>query len=178
MLEYSAQSGVATKFVAVIVGVVAAGGALGGYALHEHNAAQNLAVDNVQTTAALNSTQHQLNDLTAKVNQLTVRTETPPPPFISPAQISTGRVSASGRTAVTRQQREDPRYKKLQSLVDAQGKAIEQTRNDLASTQGNLDSTKTELTGSIAHTHDELVVLQKRGERSYTEFDLSKAKQF
>ena len=46
------------------------------------------------------------------------------------------------------------------------------------STQGNLDSARTELTGSIAHTHDELVVLQKRGERSYTEFDLSKSKEF
>jgi hypothetical protein len=66
---------------------------------------------------------------------------------------------------------EDPRWKKLQSQVDAQGKAIDATRQD-------LDSTKTELTGSIARTHDELVVLQRKGERNYTEFDVDKSKQF
>jgi hypothetical protein len=132
----------------------------------------------VQTTAALNLTQHQLSDLSAKVNMLASRSETPPAPTAASAPIATGRTAATGRASATRPPREDPRYKKLQSQLDAQGKAIDQTRNDLESTQGNLDSTRTELTGSIAHTHDELVVLQKRGERSYTEFDLSKSKQF
>ena len=75
-------------------------------------------------------------------------------------------------------QREDPHYKKLQSQIDAQGKVIDQTRNELAGTQGDLVNTRTELTGSIAHTHDELVILQKKGERNYAEFDLSKSKQF
>ncbi|HXC47951.1 MAG TPA: hypothetical protein VNU20_06645, partial [Candidatus Sulfotelmatobacter sp.] len=42
----------------------------------------------------------------------------------------------------------------------------------------NISSTRDELNGSIAKTHEELVVLEKRGERSYTEFDLMKAKQF
>jgi hypothetical protein len=66
----------------------------------------------------------------------------------------------------------------MQSQLDAQNKAIEDTRSQLASTQGDLNNTRTELTGSIAHTHDELVLLQKKGERNYYEFDLSKAKQF
>jgi len=48
----------------------------------------------------------------------------------------------------------------------------------LAGTQGDLVNARTELTGSIAHTHDELVLLEKKGERNYTEFDLSKSKQF
>jgi hypothetical protein len=68
--------------------------------------------------------------------------------------------------------------KKIQAQLDAQNKAIEDTRSDLASTQSNLSDTRTELTGSIAHTHDELVLLQKKGERSYYEFDISKSKQF
>ncbi len=59
----------------------------------------------------------------------------------------------------------------MQAQLDAQGKAIEETRGDLV-------SAKTELTGSIAKTHDELVVLEKKGERSYFEFDLQKSKQF
>ena len=77
-----------------------------------------------------------------------------------------------------RRRAEDPRLKKLQSQIDTQGKEIEETRNDLASTQGNLDNTRTELTGSIARTHDELVVLEKKGERSYFEFDIAKSKEF
>jgi hypothetical protein len=176
MLESAPLShAVAPKAIAIVAAVVALRG-LGGYAIHEHNAAENLSASNVQTTAALNTTQHQLSDLTAKVNQLASRSEAPAPLSAPSAQIATGRTSVA--RPATRQQREDPRYKKLQSQLDAQGKAIDQTRSDLESTQGNLDSTRTELTGSIAHTHDELVLLQKRGERNYTEFDLSKSKQF
>lgn len=59
----------------------------------------------------------------------------------------------------------------MQSQLDAQGKAIDDTRNDLT-------NARTELSGSIARTHDELVVLEKKGERNYVEFDLSKSKEF
>ena len=55
--------------------------------------------------------------------------------------------------------------------MDAQGKEIEATRGDLA-------SARTELSGSIARTHGELVVLEKKGERNYVEFDLQKSKEF
>src|SRR6202044_1648663 len=63
------------------------------------------------------------------------------------------------------------RLTRMQAQLDAQGKEIEDTR-------GDLTNTRTELTGSIAHTHDELVVLQKKGERNYVEFDIQKSKQF
>ena len=66
----------------------------------------------------------------------------------------------------------------MQSQLDAQNKAIADTRNELASTQGDLNNTRTELTGSIAHTHDELVTLEKRGQKNYTEFDINKSKEF
>ena len=48
-------------------------------------------------------------------------------------------------------------------------------RQDL---QNDLNSTRAELIGSIAKTHDELAVLQKRGERNYYEFQIDKSKQF
>ena len=86
--------------------------------------------------------------------------------------------SASGRPAAARRRADDPRFKKLQEQLDAEGKAIDDTRSGLATTQGDLVNTRTELTGSIAHTHDELVLLQKKGERNYAEFDLSKQKEF
>jgi hypothetical protein len=165
------------KHIAAYAAVIVLGGALGGYAIHEHHAAQNLAAENVQSNTALNATRHELSDLAAKVNTLAARSETQAAPSTPPAQPSAPSATGSRPSAVHRQ-REDPRYNKLQSQIDAQGKAIEQTRSELTGTQGDLVNTRTELSGSIAHTHDELVLLQKKGERNYAEFDLSKSKQF
>lgn len=169
MFEVSA---VTAKRVALFAGVLALGGTLGGYAIREHHTAQTLAVKNEQTTAALNETQHQLADLASKVNVLVAKSEAAPvPPTVAPA-------SGSGRASTPRVRKEDSRFKKLQSQIDAQTKAIEETRGDLALTQGDLVNTRSELSGSIAHTHDELVLLQKKGERNYAEFDIVKSKQF
>jgi chromosome segregation ATPase len=166
-------SSLSAKPVALI-GVLAMGGALSGYAIHEHNSAQKLAAQNVQTTAALNQTQHQVGDLMAKVNALVSLNEAQ-----RAAQTAAAAKPAAGtRSRAVRRPKEDPRFNKLQSQLDEQGKAIAQTRNDLAGTQGDLVNTRTELSGSIAHTHDELVVLQKRGERNYAEFDIAKSKEF
>jgi len=166
---------VTAKPVAIIAGVLALGGTLGGYAIHEHSAAQKLAAENMQATASLNQTQHQVSDLTAKVNELVLQSEAQ---HAAQAATENAKPAAGARSGSARRPKDDPRFKKLQSQLDAQGRAIEQTRNDLAGTQGDLVSTRTELTGSIAHTHDELVVLEKRGERNYSEFDISKSKEF
>ncbi len=48
----------------------------------------------------------------------------------------------------------------------------------IESTQSDLTSARTELSGSIARTHEELVALARKGERNYYEFDLNKSKQF
>ena len=173
----SLPHGVAGKGIAVYAAIVALGGTLGGYAIHEHHTAQNLAVQNTQATTALAATQHELSDLTAKVNTLAARAETQAAQP-NPAAAEAARPAAGRRTSVIRRQREDPRYKKLQSQIDAQGKALEQTRSELASTQGDIANTRTELTGSIAHTHDELVMLEKKGERNFAEFDIWKSKEF
>ena len=53
--------------------------------------------------------------------------------------------------------------------------SVQQARTDL---EGNLESTRDNLNGAIAKNHEELVVLQKRGERNYYEFALDKSKQF
>src|SRR6516165_7511721 len=151
-------------------------GVIGGYAFYEHRFAQNLAAQNAQLTAVVNSTRSELSDLTAKVNTLAARSEiqsVPAAPSIQPEQ------PAPARPAIAPHRRsEDTSFKKLQSEIDAQGKRIAETRDDLTSTRGDLTNTRTELTGSIAHTHDELVLLQKKGERAYYEFDIQKSKQF
>lgn len=179
------------------IAAIAIGGTGIGYAVHEHNAAQDLATKNAQVTATLQSTQSQLGDLTAKVNALASQNNTAPAPAAGPnatagpdqsagsapsgGTASTG-ASAPGTAkksaAVPHNRATDRRFTKLQSQLDAQAKAIEDNKNDLASTRGDLANTRTELNGSIARTHDELVLLEKKGERNYYEFDIQKSKQF
>lgn len=161
------------KFVAPLIAavVVAVGGV--GYAVHEHHAAQQLAVQNQQEAADLASTRAQMDGLTAKVSELVTREQEQ-----AQSQAAAASPDASGATPVRQVVRKprashaaDRRLSRMQAQLDAQGKAIEETRGDLV-------NTRTELTGSIAKTHDELVVLERRGERSYFEFDLQKSKQF
>lgn len=160
----------ARRIVPYVAAVVI--GATGvGYAVHEHHAAQSLAAQNQQVTAELNATNGQLASLTAKVNALATRPEPAPPPVALAAAPPAVKISPAHRVLKPHASASDRRLSKLQSQLDAQGKEIEETRGDLV-------NTRTELTGSIAHTHDELVVLQKRGERNYFEFDIQKSKQF
>jgi len=167
------------KRVVPYVAAIAIAGAGVGYAVHEHHAAQTLAAQNQQESAALNATRSQLDALAAKVNELAVRSETAPPPPVTAAPVPAAHGVVAPRAHPGRAHPvEDRRVSRLQKQVDAQGKEIEETRNDLASTQGNLVNARTELTGSIARTHDELVLLEKKGERNYYEFDLQKSKEF
>jgi hypothetical protein len=155
------------KRMAPFVVAVVIGGAGLGYALHEHATAQRLAARNEQVSAALAATHDQLNDLAAKVNALASREVTgPDQPAPSTPVAATHHTAKPGAAHVP-----DRRLTKMQAQLDAQGKQIDETRGDLA-------NTRTELTGSIAHTHDELVLLEKKGEKNYYEFDLGKSKQF
>jgi ABC-type transporter Mla subunit MlaD len=146
----------------------------GGYSIREHNAAQKLSAENTQMTTALQDTRGQLDTLTSKVNAMSE----------AEAQRQQAAAATAQRARVTHTAARRPngvsdkRWKEIQAKLDAQrqaidanGKAIEDTRNDLA-------GAKTELSGSIARTHGELVVLQRKGERSYFEFDVDKSKQF
>ena len=141
----------------------------GGYAIHEHNVTQSLAARNGQLQATLNTTHSQLDQLTPTVNSMAAREAQPAPPPAAP--VPAEKPSAVHHVVVVHHHAEDSRYKKLQAQLDAQGKEIDDTRNDLV-------NTRTDLTGSIAKTHDELVLLEKKGERNYFEFDISKSKQF
>jgi hypothetical protein len=141
---------------------------LGGYAYHEHRVAEDLAQQNQQNSAALATTRTQVDDLNAKVNALAAQTAKPAPAPNPPMR----------KLATSHHPAQPSRWQKMQAQLDAQNKQIEDTRTQIASTQTDLSNTRTELTGSIAHTHDELVLLEKKGERSYYEFDLTKAKTY
>jgi hypothetical protein len=168
----SPQTPARPKHLITYGAVTVLGFALGGYAIHEHSTAQELAAQNAQQNATLTATQRQLSDLATRVNELA--TVNAAQASLAPPAQSPARQAVAPRTAKPRV-KVDSRYKKLQAQLEAQNKAIEQNRKDL---EGSLASTRTELSGSIAHTHDELVLLQKKGERSYAEFDLAKSKTF
>src|SRR5579864_2492026 len=140
-----------------------------GYAFHERNVAKKLAADNGVITANLTATRDQLNALTAKVNALDAKPS--PEPASKPAAAVYRKPLTAAVSRHTIHRSDDPRWKKVQGQLDDQGRQIESTRADLA-------STRTELQGSIAKTHDELVLLEKKGERNYFEFDLDKASGF
>lgn len=144
------------------------------FAAYEHHNAQSLAAQNQLVTAKLNATQGQLsatsgelNVLAARVNQLQAAQEKPSPDMYA-ASVVARRRAAAHRPRVNRY---DARFKKMQSQLDAQGQEINQTRGDLA-------SARTELSGGIAKNHDQLVALERKGEESYFEFDITKARDY
>jgi len=156
---------VARRVAPYVIAVVISGAGIG-YAVHEHHNARDLAAQNAQVTAQLSATHTQIDELASKVNALAASNQAQPTAPV-PAPV----VATKPRAATHRPSAQDMRFQKMQSQLDAQGKAIEDARGDLA-------STRTELSGSIAKTHDELVVLEKKGQRNYYEFDLQKSKTF
>jgi outer membrane murein-binding lipoprotein Lpp len=138
---------------------------LAAYAFHEHSLAGKLSTQNNEIASSLNTTRAQIDALTAKINALTA------PQPEKPAAAQPASNSSTNHPAHRRTRAEDPRWRQVRSQLAEHQKQIDSTQQDLA-------NTRTELQGSIARTHDELVVLQKRGERNYYEFDLDKSGQF
>jgi transcriptional regulator with PAS, ATPase and Fis domain len=147
---------------ALLVVVVAA---VASYAFHERNVARQLAEQNSAVTSTLNATRDQMNAVSARLDAMNAERQAEKP---APTHSAIHRkpLTAAG----TRHRIDDPRWKKVQGQLDEQAKQIDSTREDLT-------NTRTELQGSIATTHEELVILEKKGERSYYEFDLDKSGQ-
>ena len=157
------------------IGAVAAA-----FIIQQQKAANQLAAHNEELTASLTQTRGQVQTLSSELNTLQSQ--------------QAERKRAENAAALRREQlyrratarkvvkKDDPRWKQMQAALAENQKAITSTQQDLDKTrsqlQGNLDSTRNELSGSIAKTHAELVELEKKGERSYYEFDMFKAKRF
>jgi hypothetical protein len=149
--------------------VIVAVGGLFGYVLHQRNVVNRVSTENEQMVSLLKDTRAQMASLSSKLDAMTA----PQPQGNAGADVQKPNPAHNHRQPVgaKRHAPGDPRFKHLQTQLDAQGKAIESTREELA-------STRTDLQGSIAKTHSDVVALQKKGERNYYEFDLDKSKQF
>ena len=173
--------------IAIVVLLGVAGVALG-YGYRQQMLVGHLTAQQTVADSTISQMQGQLNAVTSKLNDVTAAQAQTQAQAQAQAQAdaakqadkksSAGTAHAGARRATVT----DKRYKQLQSQLAEQQKELKDTQDQVAKNradlEGNISSTRDELNGSIAKTHEELVVLEKRGERSYTEFDLMKAKQF
>jgi hypothetical protein len=153
-----------------VAALLAVGVAAGGYAVHERNVARQLADQNSAVTSNLNATRDQMSALNTRLEAMNAERQAEKAAAPHSARDHSALYRGPVRAASMRQRIDDPRWKKVQGQLDEQGKQIDSTRQDLA-------NARTELQGSIATTHDQLVMLEKKGERSYYEFDLNKSGQ-
>jgi len=169
-IDIPSQPGLVTRFRSAVAALVLLIAAIAGYAFHERNVIKDLTAQNNAMNSSLHATHDQMTALNSRLDAMTVQkaaeTPTDKPTATHAAVYPKGATAAS-----TRHRIDDPRWKKMQGQLDEQGQQIESTRQDLA-------NARTELQGSIAMTHDELVLLEKKGERNYYEFDLDKTGQF
>jgi hypothetical protein len=156
-----------------------------GYGYRQQMLADHLTAQQSVSDATINQMQGQLSAVTSKLNDMTAaqQAQAEAQAQAETAKLADKKAGAGGaHTGARRPSATDKRYKQLQAELAEQQKQLKDTQDLVAKNrtdlEGNISSTRDELNGSIARTHDELVVLQKRGERSYTEFDLMKAKQF
>jgi hypothetical protein len=171
---------VAKKVAVFLAAAAIAGGGIG-YAVHERHIAQAQAAQNAQMLAQLVAKNSQLEALTAKVNTPAPEAEeaAPAPALAKPSPSAHSRQAGSGRSSAIRAANaRDPRFDKMQLLLDSQAQRLDAHDQAIEGTRTDLENARTELSGSIAMTHDELVLLEKKGERSYFEFDVTKSKQF
>jgi hypothetical protein len=154
-----------------------------GYGYRQQILVGHLTAQASVANATINGMQGQLTNLTAKLNEMSAAqqaaSDAAAQKKASPGHAGTaGAKSANGKSSAT----SGKQLKELRAQLDQQQKLLSQTQADVAKNradlEGNLNSTRDELNGSIAKTHEELVALAKRGERSYFEFDLTKSKQF
>src|SRR5262245_40521324 len=155
----------------VAAGLVALGAV--GYGVREHNQARDLIARQEALTSAIGQLENQVKELTQKINQQSVekeRASAPAPRLGARSRKTTRRTSDDSRW-----QRVEGRLAEHEQKIVSTQKEVDKTRQDL---EGQLGSAKDELSGSIAKNHDELALLQKRGERDYREFTLPKSKDF
>jgi hypothetical protein len=178
-------TGTSRWLVITVVALLIVAGLGLAYGYRQQMLADHLTAQQTVADATISQMQGQLSAVTSKLNDMTAAQQAQAQAQAqAEAAKQSDKQTAAGvaHTGARRPAPTDKRYKQLQAQLADQQKQLKDTQDLVAKNrtdlEGNISSTRDELNGSIARTHEELVVLQKRGERSYTEFDLMKAKQF
>lgn len=151
----------------------------------EQDSRRQLQSANAQMTSDLGQMHDQVSDLNSKINALSAAQAAQVQASGNAAAQASGTQTAQTPTvrhSAKKRAKDDPRWKQMQDQlaenkeqIDATNQKVDSAKEEL---EGNLNSTRDDLNGSIAKTHDELVALEKKGERAYFEFNLSKSKGF
>jgi hypothetical protein len=163
------------------------------YAIHERSNANEAAHSRDQLGANLAAARAEIQTLSSRLDALTAANASAPA-LSSPApsrmeSSPLGRRRTVARSNARQKNTEDPRWKRMQSQlaehqsqIAEQSQRIAQTQEDVRKSgdqlDGKINSTRDELNRSIATTHEDVVLLQKRGERNIYEFDLARSKEF
>jgi len=167
-------------WVLIAVAALIVAGLAFGYGYEQQSQVSHLSVQSAAANATIGDLQRQLGTMTDKLNGMIAEQQQQQQAAAEAAatQNASKSAKAGGHSAGAG----DKRYKHLQSQLADQQKQLKETQDlvakNRADLEGSLNSTRDELNGSIAKTHEELVTLAKRGERSYFEFDLDKTKNF
>ena len=172
------RSGSLGMVVVVILLLGMSAYSLGGL-VDERRHTQELTASNEFLVESVRHLQNQLQSVSEKLNATAVQIAVPLPASRDQERSSLRGTASSRKAARTT---DDPRSRQMQMRLADQQKEINTARDEASHArqdlQNDLNSTRAELIGSIAKTHDELAVLQKRGERNYYEFQIDKSKQF
>jgi hypothetical protein len=167
--------------IAAIAALAVVAGLVFGYGLRQQIKANRLAAQEAAANATITDLQRQLSTVTEKLNAV-VAAQQAPAQASRTAKTPNGKFAARTHPAGKPVSPADKRYKQLVAQLEDQKKELKATEDLVAKNreelEGSLNSARDDLNGSIAKTHEELVALEKRGERSYFEFDLEKSKQF
>jgi len=163
------------------------------YATRERLEASATAYSRDQLAANLSDARAKIQSLSSRLDSLTAAT--PPAPAPAPVVQSRPGFAPAGRRpsalgpGARPKAKEDLRWKQVESQLAEHRSQLAVQRDRIAQTQedvrrtgdqldGKINSTRDELNQSIARTHEDVLLLQKRGERKIYEFDLAKSKQF
>lgn len=175
----SAPSGANRWLVVAAVVLLGVAGIAFAYGYRQQVLVGHLTAQEKVDSATLNDMQAQVNTLTSKLNEMTAAQAAAQVAAMHNASEKPGAKTAAAKRAAAPG---DKRYKQLQTQLAEQQKQLKETQDLVAQNRSDLEtslnSTRDDLNGSIARTHEEVVALARRGERNYFEFDLTKSKQF
>jgi hypothetical protein len=185
---------------AVLLALLVILGGTAAYGLHQRAVVQDMTAQSAVTAQNMAQLQSQVNALSTQLQNISQASQAQPaasaqPAAASvddaaPAAISTSPAAPTAPAAKpapakhhpAKRAATDKRYAQMQAQLAEQQQELKDTRQQVekyrTDMEGNISSTRDELSGAIAKNHDELVLLEKKGERSYYEFELTKSKQF
>ncbi len=188
-----------------VIALVAFFGISAVYGLHQRAVVRDLTAQSAASFQSMAQLKNQVSALSAQLKSMntapqtqaapqaadavtpdaapeTPAAESSPAPATEAAVAPAPKPTGKKHQTVKRHATNDKRYTQLQAQLAEQQKELKDTQQQVekyrSDMEGNLNSTREELSGGIAKNHDELVVLEKKGERSYYEFELTKSKQF